>query len=162
MPALRRVNVFFSPPPPVRVEGRTLVVIDTERATTSLATLIAGGAEAVYPVAEEADARALAAQIPGAKLCGERGGNSLPGFDFGNSPLAFADIDVRGLTFVQTTSNGTRALSLARDAERTIVACLRNRAAVVQALAALEAGIAVVCAGEEYATAPSVPRPMGR
>ena len=62
--------------------------------------------------------------VRGAFLC--CGGKELP--------LAFADIDVRGLPFVQTTSNGTRALRLARDAARTTAACLRHRAPVLQPL----------------------------
>lgn len=163
MPPLRRLNVFFTPPPPDRVVDRTLVVIDTLRATTALTTLIAGGARAVYPTAGDDLARELAATLPGAKLCGERGGDPVPGFDYGNSPTQFHAMDLRDITLVQSTSNGTRALSLAAHARRTLVACLRNRAAVVQAITHPSptatpppTHIAIVCAGEQLATTPSV------
>ena len=167
----RRLNVFFTPPPRDHIAGRTLVVIDTLRATTALTTLIAGGAAAVYPTATEAQARDLAATLPGARLCGERGGDTIPGFDFGNSPAEFAALDLRDIVLVQSTSNGTRALTLAAHADRTLVACLRNRQAIARALVQLPnpAGavrttphpiaatdIAIVCAGEHLATAPSV------
>ena len=160
MSPARRLNVFFSPPPPERVRGRAIAVIDTARATTTLTTLIAGGADAVYPVPGEAEARALAAAIPGARLCGERGGHRIAGFDFGNSPTEFAAMDVRGMRFVQTTSNGTRAAALAAHAAGAFVVCLRNRAAAARTLrdtaAAGELDIAIICAGEQYATAASV------
>ena len=140
MSPARRLNVFFSPPPPERVRGRAIAVIDTARATTTLTTLIAGGAEAVYPVPGEAEARALAAALPGARLCGERGGHRIAGFDFGNSPSEFAAMDVRGMRFVQTTSNGTRAVALAAHAAGAFVVCLRNRAAAARALRDTAAG----------------------
>jgi len=190
----RRLNVFFTPPPTDQIAGHTLVVIDTLRATTALTTLIAGGAAAVYPTATEAQARDLAAALPDARLCGERGGDTIPGFDFGNSPTEFAALDLRDMVLVQSTSNGTRALTLAAHADRTLIGCLRNRQAVARALVQpaspasavqptpipfsprppvggqdqAEGGlrttphpiaatdIAIVCAGEHLATAPSV------
>ena len=109
----RRVNVFFTPPPPDRLAGRTAIVIDTLRATTTLLTLIVAGADAVYPTASDADAFALAKTLPGARLCGERDGRRVPGFDFGNSPLELLHAGVAGETFIQSTSNGTRALTIA-------------------------------------------------
>ena len=160
MPRFRRLNVFFSPPAPAHVRGRVIAVIDTARATTTLTTLIAGGADAVYPVPSEAEARTLAAALPGARLCGERGGHRTPGFDFGNSPIEFAAMDVRGMRLVQTTSNGTRAAALAADAAAAFVVCLRNRAAAARALrdeaAPGELDLAIICAGEQRATAASV------
>lgn len=160
MPRFRRLNVFFSPPEPAHVRGRVVAVIDTARAATTLTTLIAGGATAVYPVPSEAEARALAKTLPGAQLCGERGGQRIAGFDFGNSPTVFAAMDVRGLQLVQTTSNGTRAAALAAHAAAAFVVCLRNRAAAARALrdaaAPDELDLAIVCAGEQRATTASV------
>ena len=137
----RRVNVFFTPPPPDRLAGRTAIVIDTLRATTTLLTLIVAGADAVYPTASDADAFALAKTLPGTRLCGERDGRRVPGFDFGNSPLELLHAGVAGETFIQSTSNGTRALTIAgpraakptAGARRTLVACLRNRTAAAEA-----------------------------
>ncbi len=160
MSRFRRLNVFFSPPAPAHVRGRVVALIDTARAATTLTTLIAGGADAVYPVPSEAEARALAKALPGARLCGERGGQRIAGFDFGNSPTVFAATDVRGMRLVQTTSNGTRAAALAADAAAAFVVCLRNRAAAARALrdaaAPGELDFAIVCAGEQRATTASV------
>ena len=135
---------------------------------TALLSLLTAGAEAAYTCATAAEARTLAAALPGAKLCGERDGLRLDGFDFGNSPSEFARLALRGQTFVQSTSNGTRALRLARDAPQTLVGCLRNRAAVATAALATprslaprrspapRRSLAIVCAGERRATAPSL------
>lgn len=155
-----RIQVYFQPPPASAVGGGILVVVDTLRATTVITTLLAGGAGAVYPCAEVAEARALAARLPGSRLTGERHGVPIERFEFGNSAAEFARLNVHGWTLVQATSNGTRALALTRQAARTLVGCVRNRAAV--AARALAEGrtagqeIAIVCAGEDDAVAPSV------
>jgi 2-phosphosulfolactate phosphatase len=160
MSRFRRLNVFFSPPEPAHVRGRVIALVDTARASTTLTTLIAGGAAAVYPVPSDAEARALAKALPGVRLCGERGGQRIAGFDFGNSPSEFAAMDVRRMRLVQTTSNGTRAAALAAHAAAAFVVCLRNRAAAVQTLrdaaAPDELDLAIVCAGEQRASAASV------
>ena len=155
-----RVQVYFQPPPAPAVGGGILVVVDTLRATTVITTLLAGGASAVYPCAEVDEARALAARLPGSRLTGERHDVPIEGFEFGNSVAEFAKLNVQGWTLVQATSNGTRALALTAQAARTLIGCLRNRAAVA-ARSLAESGlaeqeIAIVCAGEEDAVAPSV------
>lgn len=159
----RQVEVHFTPPQPSLLAGTTCLVIDTLRATTVITTLISRGAAAVYPVATLDAARSLAQELD-AKLVGERGGLPAEGFDYGNSPAEFATLDVRGWTLVQSTSNGSHALERAGEAERSIVACLRNRLAAAQA--ALEASgksavdlprpIAIVCSGDGGGDRPSV------
>lgn len=155
-----RVQVYFQPPPAAAVGGGILVVVDTLRATTVITTLLAGGASAVYPCAGADEARALAARLPGSRLTGERHGVPIEGFEFGNSAAEFARLNVQGWTLVQATSNGTRTLALTAQAARTLIGCLRNRAAVAaRAPAEGRTGgqeIAIVCAGEENAVAPSV------
>lgn len=150
------IDVYFTPPAPAAVSGKTLAVIDTLRATTVITTLISGGAARIYPVASHDLARTLAASMPGALLCGESNGERPPGFDHGNSPTHFAALDVRGWTVVQSTSNGTRALALASVADRALVGCLRNRAALVDQLAGAAADLVIVCSGEADGQRPSV------
>ena len=152
----RTIDVHFTPPAAEAVAGTTLIVIDTLRATTAITTLLAAGAEAIYPCAGHGEARSLAATLPGSVLCGESNGLKVDGFDYGNSPTEFEGIDVRGWTVVQSTSNGTRALALTASAEVTFAGCLRNRAAVARAALSAPGAIAVVCSGEQDATAPSV------
>ena len=146
------LEVFFQPPDPAVLGGAAVVVIDILRATTVQAALLAGGAEAIYPAAEWAEARALRGAMPGARLIGEIDSLPGPGAEFGNSPTEFASLDVRGWRVVQVTGNGTRALSAASGAPFVISGCLRNLSACADALAR-EAGvnrrpIAVVCSGD--------------
>ncbi len=154
--APRTVHAFLRPPEAAQVRGQTLIVIDTLRATTVITTLMAGGAEAIYPCAAVEEARDLARAVPGAQLCGERGGLPPDGFAFGNSAVEFHKARVDGWTMVQCTSNGTRALSLARAADRTLVGCLRNRGAVARDALAAPGDIAIVCSGEHEGQRPSV------
>ena len=152
------IEVHFTPPSAEQLTDRLVAVVDTLRATTVQTTLLAGGAQAIYPSESVAAARALGEELPDAVLCGEVDALPPEGFSFGNSPTAFAQTDVGGWTVIHATSNGTRAIHGAQGARATVIGCLRNRAAVAQALLAAGdegAGIAIVCAGDVHGTAPS-------
>ena len=82
-------------------------------------------------------------------LGGERGGLPLPGFDVGNSPHEYTAKLCRGDTLVLTTSNGTRAILRAAEAERTILAGFVNYSAVCEQLRRNARPIHIVCAGTE-------------
>ena len=147
--------MHLTPPAPHLVAGRTLVLIDTLRATTTMTTLVQGGVAAIYACPSIEAARDLAGRLQGSRLCGEVEGERPAGFDFGNSPTEFEALDVSGWKVVQATTNGTPALRLATDAKQTLACCLRNRGAVA-ALLAGEPAIAIVCGGEEGGMTASV------
>src|SRR5207302_4482141 len=90
------------------------------------------------PCAEIDEARKLADPMPAGKviLAGERGGEKIAGFYRGNSPSEFTAANCRGCTLVLTTSNGTRALLRAAEAERVLVAGFVNFSAVCEQLLA--------------------------
>ena len=155
MAARASVAVHLTPPAPYLVAGRTAVLIDTLRATTTMTTLVRGGVAAIYACPSIEAARALAGRLQGSRLCGEVEGERPEGFDFGNSPTEFAALDVAGWDVVQATTNGTPALRLAANARQTLACCLRNRGAVAARLAGAPA-IAIVCGGEEGGTTASV------
>ena len=109
------------------------VVFDILRATTSMITALANGAEAIIPVAEISEAVALRQKNPNLLLAGERHGlrirSDLTGsvdFDFGNSPREFTADRVQGRTIVMTTTNGTRALRACAEAKITLVSSFLN------------------------------------
>ena len=171
------VHVAFLPQETGDVRGRVAVVIDVLRATTSMLTLLERGCaevvvapsvEAARRYAAESAARRVASAVeagrrgaevaPGVsarpvRTAGEEGGLAPEGFEFGNSPAAFARADVAGSRIVIATTNGTRALLAVRGAPVVVAACLRNRAAAARAAAeaALRGGfdLTVVCAGRE-------------
>jgi len=112
------------------VAGGIAVVIDVLRASTTIVTALAHGAAAVAPRRSIEEALAAAADRPGAVLGGERGGVMIAGFDLGNSPLEYAPDRVAGRPVVITTTNGTAALAVCRDAAEVLVGAIVNRTAV--------------------------------
>jgi 2-phosphosulfolactate phosphatase len=101
----------------------------------------------------QADEKAAGSASLPVRTAGEQGGLAPPGFDFGNSPAAFARADVAGSRWVIATTNGTKALHAVRDAPVVLAGCLRNRTAAARlaADAAVQGGfdLTVVCAGRE-------------
>lgn len=130
--------------------GGAVVVIDVLRATTTIIHAIAAGAREVIPCLEIADARRLAGGYPpgAALLGGERGGVKIEGFDLGNSPEEYNRATVGGKTVVLTTTNGTRAMMLCRQAKRVLVGAFVNVSAVARALVR-EEQVHLLCAGTE-------------
>ena len=134
------------------LRDRTVVVVDVLRASSTVVTALANGARAVIPVAEQGEAGRLAAMLDAdvSLLGGERGGQRLAGFGAGNSPLEYTPEVAGGRTVVLTTSNGTRAMALARAADAAAVGCFLNASVAAGFLrAAVEAGrpATVLCAG---------------
>lgn len=151
------IQAYLQPPPASALGGSAVIVLDIFRATTVHAALFAGGACAVYPVADIASGVSLRDAVPGSRLIGEVGALPPPEAEYGNSPTEFESMDVSGWTVVHVTSNGTRALVYAMSAEIALSGCLRNMSASIDHLLASEPSrIAIVCSGDHGGTSPSV------
>ena len=123
------------------------MVIDVIRATSTIVTALANGADGVKPVADLEDAFDLAEAFPNAILAGERGGRPLPGFDMGNSPEDFTPAEVKGLRVILTTTNGTQALAACTGAKKVVTASFLNLTAVAGCLLELGPPWMILCAG---------------
>jgi 2-phosphosulfolactate phosphatase len=112
------------------------VVIDVLRATTTIATALDAGAEAVQAFSniEKLMSQANSWHPEKRLLAGERGGEKVKGFDMGNSPLAYTPEIIRGKRLFLTTTNGTRALQKVEKAPCVITAAQINRQAAVNYL----------------------------
>ena len=130
-----------------RLRGTTALIVDVLRASTTVITALGCGAIAIVPVRTPEEARARAMVIGNALCAGERGGERIPCFDLGNSPVEAQSRPVGGRTIVLTTSNGTRALLAARQASAIAMAGFVNLSAVVAWAEAERHDITVVCAG---------------
>ena len=100
----------------------------------------------------------MAAAKPGRYLlCGEAFGLAPRGFDYGNSPSEFAEIDVRGRRIILSTTNGTKALRWLAASPVVRVGALLNATAAVATLLdeARSRGLdaAIVCSGLEAGNA---------
>jgi 2-phosphosulfolactate phosphatase len=144
------LNVYGLPKyaAPKDLAGGTAVVIDVLRATTTIVYALEAGAKEVIPCREIEDARAEAEKHCRCEILlgGERGGEPIADFDMGNSPEEYSGTEVEGKTIVFTTTNGTLAMSHARDAKKILLAAFVNVSAVVQKLLG-EDEVHILCAG---------------
>ena len=156
----RSIEVLFSPAEFAALAQRDLsqtacVVLDILRATTSMMTALANGAEAIIPVGEIAEALAVKQQRPDALLAGERNGARIRAdqtggvdFDFGNSPREFPSDKVRGRTIIMTTTNGTRAIRACARADTVLIGSFLNLRAVAHWIRReLPTHLILVCSG---------------
>lgn len=109
------------------------VVIDVLRATTTIATAIHVGAEAVQAFSDMTELFSKSEAWPAQKrLCaGERGGGKVEGCDLGNSPLDCSPELMGGKRLFISTTNGTRCLQRVQDSATVITGAIINRQAVV-------------------------------
>ena len=112
------------------------VVIDVLRATTTIATALHAGAEAVQAFSNIHQLLEESEKWPaGQRLrAGERGGKQLETCDLGNSPLDCTPELVAGKRLFLTTTNGTRALERVQQSATVVTAAQLNRQAVVNYL----------------------------
>ena len=138
------VHVAFTPGEAARVPIG--IVVDVLRATSTIVQALEGGYRTVYCCAEVEEARALRDDLADAILGGERGGDPLPGFDLGNSPLEY--LAPKAEEVVLTTTNGTRAVvGAAENCDLVLVGSMLNLEAVAAAVCERDEDVEVVCAG---------------
>ncbi|MDG2463856.1 MAG: 2-phosphosulfolactate phosphatase, partial [Crocinitomicaceae bacterium] len=94
-------------------EYEIVVVIDVLRATSAICAAFAHGVKSIIPVATIEEAREY--QKKGYLAGAERKGQIVEGFDFGNSPYSYMKEELRGQEVVLSTTNGTKALDIAKD-----------------------------------------------
>lgn len=114
------------------------IAVDVLRATTTITTALAAGAEAVQVFSDLDTLIATSEQWPSQHRIriGERGGRKVDGFDLGNSPLDCTADRVHQARIFMSTTNGTRALTCIQAAPVVLAAAFLNRRAIVQYLLA--------------------------
>jgi len=150
-----QLRIFFNPIDMSAVETHVddiYIVIDVIRATTTLATLFDSGVARVYAASTIEQARNGATLFPQRLLCGERYAQPVAGFDYGNSPAQFSQMDLSGRELILTTTNGTRAFyACPMNSTRLAGSFYNAHAVIAHALSlAQERGrdIVIVCAAE--------------
>jgi len=143
------LNVCLSPGliPLFKVEDYIVVIVDIFRATSSICYGIENGAEAIIPVSEVEECAAYRELGTGYLLAAERDGKVVEGFDFGNSPFSYTEEKVAGKTVVLTTTNGTHALHLSRNAKSIVTGSFLNLTSLCNWLKTQDTNILLVCAG---------------
>jgi len=127
------------------IQSKAVVIVDIFRATSCMTTAFAHGVSRICPVAKVEESRALKAK--GYLVAAERGGVKVAGFDLGNSPYEYMDASLKGKKIGVTTTNGTRAISIAKQASMLAIGSFLNLSAVAHLLNQQENDVLIVCAG---------------
>ncbi|WKZ67437.1 MAG: 2-phosphosulfolactate phosphatase [Flavobacteriales bacterium] len=143
-----RVEVCFVPGqyPLYAPDMGIVVVIDVLRATSAMVAAFEHGVDRIIPVSTIEEARQYIGR-PGFIAAAERNGEVVEGFQYGNSPLAYAGEDLRGKTIVMTTTNGTKAINLAKDARKLVIGSFLNLTALSEWLVSQDDNILLLCSG---------------
>ena len=123
----------------------TVVIVDLLRATSVISTAFECGVSAVIPV-NSADEALTYKNVENHIVAAERNTLRLDGFDYGNSPYHYLNSDVKGKILVLTTTNGTKAIHLAKG-HKVITASFVNIDAVVKYLLQEDSDVIILCSG---------------
>src|SRR2546426_410362 len=126
----------------------TVVVIDVLRSFTVSAYALAGGARECRLVKTVAEARALAARIPGAVVSAEEDALPVAGIAISNSPTKIQQTDLQDRILVQRSTAGTQVAAAVENgdifaaslvvARATVQACLLRRPETVTLIASAD------------------------
>ncbi len=126
------------------VQDRVVVVVDILRATSCMTTALAHGVKSIMPFANLEECKAM--KEKGYYTAGERNGEKVDGFDFGNSPFEYMDEKLKGERIAFTTTNGTQAIAKSRRAKDIVIGSFLNLLAVTEYLKAGKDNVLIVCA----------------
>jgi 2-phosphosulfolactate phosphatase len=148
---LGRIDLYLAPAAVERapLEGRSVVVIDVLRSSTTIAWALRSGAAKVIPVESVEEATRLAQTLDAKTrlLCGERDGKKVGGFDLGNSPREYTRERVEGKTLVFASTNASPLMAQTLNGQEQVLLGYVNLGAVADALQRAGRDVAVVCAG---------------
>jgi 2-phosphosulfolactate phosphatase len=122
-----------------------VVVIDILRATSAITTAFFHGVSKMIPISTMIEADEY--KRNGFLVAAERNGEIVEGFDLGNSPFGYMNKKVKGKTIAITTTNGTKAIEVARKAKRIIIGSFLNLDTVVDYLKKEKKDVLFLCAG---------------
>ncbi len=126
--------------------GSIVVIIDVLRATSTIATALYNGANAVIPVETVQECIDMGKRV-NAIIAGERDGKIAEGLQYGNSPFEYSKNFIQGKTLILTTTNGTRMLHMALQmgAKQIITGSFPNLSAVSNYLIAQNQSVILAC-----------------
>lgn len=150
-----KINVLFSPihTDELYFTGKTTIVIDVLRASSTIVTALQNGAKEVVPVATVEFAVKVSGGMFGGQtlLGGERNTKKIEGFALGNSPLEYSADLVAGKSLILYTTNGSKAVVKAKFSENLFICSFLNLNAVARHLVKLNTDFEILCAGRPNA-----------
>lgn len=142
-----KIDVCFSPAlyPVYHNPEAVVVVVDIFRATTTMAAAFKNGVRSIRPVATVEEA--MSYKEKGWLVGAERNVKRCDFADFGNSPFDYTPEKVAGKDIIFTTTNGTRAITVAKSAYRIITGAFINLQAVADYCLLHNRDVVVLCSG---------------
>ena len=123
-----------------------VVVVDVLRATSAICTALELGVESIMPVSTIEDALDYKDNDEYI-IAAERNGKIVRGFDLGNSPTEYSNHSLQGKKMVLTTTNGTKAINIAKQDHLVVTGSFLNLKALTSFLVEMDKGIIILCAG---------------
>ncbi|GAB6189098.1 2-phosphosulfolactate phosphatase family protein [Marinitoga arctica] len=126
------------------------IVIDTLRATSTIAILLSVGVK--YVMATDSPDKAFKLKNEYSILVGERNAIKISGFDYSNSPSEILKnaSNLKEKNAILCTTNGSKALLLANSKGITIAASLLNLKAVIEYIISKKIDdIGIICSGTD-------------
>lgn len=137
----------------INIQRYVCAVIDIIRATTTMSVLLAGGCREIIIAKNKTQAFLYKKIFNDYLLCGEEGGLPPKGFDFGNSPLEYSKMDLKGRGIILKTTNGTKSFFKTLKSKDSFVMSLVNISYVCDVLISQaeknNANILLLCSGEK-------------
>ncbi len=129
--------------------GKTTVVIDVLRATTSIIYALNNGAREIIPVNTIEFAMKVSGNAFGGStlLAGERNAKKIDGFSLGNSPLEFTEEVVKNKSIILYTTNGSRAVVRAKFSENLYICSFNNLPGMAEFLVSRGNDVTILCSG---------------
>lgn len=142
-----RVEVCFTPNLyPLHIEDfQVVVAIDVLRATSAICTAFHYGVKKIIPVSTLDEA--IEYRDNGFFVAAERKGKVVSGFDYGNSPYTYMNDDLVGETLVLTTTNGTKAINIAKAVDHLLIGSFINLDALCNYLIKLNKNVLLLGSG---------------
>lgn len=130
--------------------GKTTIVVDVLRATTTIVEALNNGAKEIIPVSSFEFAMKASGSFFGGStiLGGERNTKKIEGFTLGNSPLEYTKKTVMGKTVILYTTNGTKAIVKAKFSETLILCSFTNLSIIANFFGHSDKDIEILCAGK--------------
>jgi len=146
-----KLEVIFSP---VQTDelfytGKTTVIIDVLRASTTIVTALTNGAKEIVPVGTIEFAVKVSGGMFGGQtlLGGERNTKKIEGFALGNSPSEYTKEIVSGKTIVFYSTNGSQAIVKAKYSNNLFICAFNNLESLAAHLKELNEDVVILCSG---------------
>jgi 2-phosphosulfolactate phosphatase len=146
---MKSIEVVYTPKllPLYHLEGKLVVVIDILRASSTLCVAFETGVNKILPVASTEECKMF--RDFDFLIAAERNAVKLPDFDMGNSPFEFQNPLLAGKNIAFTTTNGTKALKMAKaqNATEIVIGSFLNISALCSYIKTKNLDTVLLCAG---------------